>query len=1196
MNASAPHPTDEALRAYGLGRLDDAPAASVHSHLEGCPDCQRRVGELSSDSLRQMRAGSQPSGPAVSCTDGLSMPDKSPVPAAPPPAGTLPPGLADLPNYEILRELGRGGMGTVFLARNTLMGRMEVLKAVSDHLVNGRGIRDRFLGEIRNAARLNHPNIVIAHSAFPLGESLVLAMEYVEGLDLTRMVNARGPLPVANACNYAYQAALGLQHAHEHGMVHRDIKPGNLMLTRQGTRALIKVLDFGLAKVTSEGAMHGGLTHEGQMLGTPDYIAPEQIRNARDADIRADIYSLGSTLYHLLTGQPPFQGDNLYDILQAHHSMDATPLNLVRPEVPVEVAAIVAKMMAKEPGRRFQEPKDVAQALKPFFKSGNVAVQEQPAEDSWTGQKGSGGPVPGPVRTPNQPATLVEGPVGGPNPATEPSAPAAPWQSLIDLGAMGPPRDGTPTVLPRRVPPWAWPGVAASILLLGLVVAWVAGVFKVKTAHGVIVLENVPADAVVEVDGDRVTVMPKQGEPFKIEVQPGKHGVVVKRGKDLLLGESVPVASGKAATLTARIEPFAGPEPSEAPPVAGTTPVGEIVATERLRPIETPAERSNKVAIGGGTAPTLPAKTTPRSDVGPAARRPGPLESMTNSVRMTFHLIPAGEFMMGSANDDPEAAENEKPRHMVRLSAFYLGIYEVTQAEYETVMGNNPSGYRPRGRSTARHPVECVTSWDAVRFCNALSARENIPPYYNVRGEHVEIPDRKAPGYRLPTEAEWEYACRAGTTTRNYFGDDPSTADDYAWHHENRRGWTHPVGEKHHNAFGLFDMLGNVAEWCADRFDGGYYAQSPKVDPPGPPGDWDPATRGGSSDFSAPGFRSARRQTDAWLHDPRVGFRVARGYYPDVKNLSVAKRSGSTSSPAARSLQPTGGARFGVPLANGSNPHKSNRARSPRGDWTSPATRMGFVNIRGGTFTMGSPAEDKDASTNEMPPHPVRIGPFSLGVTEVTQEQYEIIMGDNPSYFSPTGPGRDMVAGQTSADLPAENISWLDAIRFCNAMSRKDGIAPYYRIDGEKVEIPDRKGPGYRLPTEAEWEHACRAGKTTRFSFGNDASALNGAGWYGENSAGRPHPVAQKAANDLGLYDMSGNVWEWCSDGWDEDYYKKTPEDDPPGAAGAASFVFRGGGWDSEPRECRCASRYRFAPGNRSYFLGFRVARSGEAR
>ena len=137
---------------------------------------------------------------------------------------------------------------------------------------------DRFLREIRAVARLRHPNIVTAYSAFRLGESIVFAMEYVEGSTWRKLVKAKGPLPVAHACYFIHQAALGLQHAHERGMVHRDIKPGNLMLAREGNKPVVKILDFGLAKVTSEEPVDGGLTHEGQMLGTPDYIAPEQIR------------------------------------------------------------------------------------------------------------------------------------------------------------------------------------------------------------------------------------------------------------------------------------------------------------------------------------------------------------------------------------------------------------------------------------------------------------------------------------------------------------------------------------------------------------------------------------------------------------------------------------------------------------------------------------------------------------------------------------------------------------------------------------------------------------------------------------------------------------------------------------------------------------------------------------------------------
>ena len=258
----------------------------------------------------------------------------SPSAVGPPSAGTLPPELVDHPDYEIVRELGRGGMGVVYLANNRLMGRQEVLKVVGRHLVERPEVLERFLREIRTAAKLQHGNIVTAYAAMRFGPSLVLAMEYVEGLDLAKIVKAKGPLPIAHACYYVHQAALGLQHAHERGMVHRDIKPANLILARDGKKAIVKLLDFGLAKVTSEGRADSGLTSEGQMLGTPDYIAPEQIRDAQSADIRADIYSLGCTFYYLLTGSPPFHGEHLWDLYQAHFSIEAGPLNLVRHDVP----------------------------------------------------------------------------------------------------------------------------------------------------------------------------------------------------------------------------------------------------------------------------------------------------------------------------------------------------------------------------------------------------------------------------------------------------------------------------------------------------------------------------------------------------------------------------------------------------------------------------------------------------------------------------------------------------------------------------------------------------------------------------------------------------------------------------------------------------------------------------------------------
>jgi serine/threonine protein kinase/WD40 repeat protein len=376
---SATHPTADTLRALGLGQLDDASAAALMNHLENCPECRKEAAALCGEGILERLPSAGRSGataadagdPAHTAGDppkGQAAGHQPTIPYAP--LG-VPVELRDHPQYEVLRELGRGGMGVVYLARNKLMDRPEVLKVVHKQFLDHPGAAERFLREIRSAAKLNHPNIVTAHSALRIGDLLVFAMEYVEGETLAQFVHAYGRLPAANACYYGQQVALGLQHAFEKGMVHRDIKPQNLILAREGKKHVVKILDFGLAKATREGEeADSGLTGSGAMMGTPDYIAPEQTLDAARADIRADIYSLGCTLYFLLAGRPPFKGNSQFELLLAHRSASATPLGQVRPDVPASLEAVVAKMMAKEPAKRYQKPIEVAQALAPFVKGG----------------------------------------------------------------------------------------------------------------------------------------------------------------------------------------------------------------------------------------------------------------------------------------------------------------------------------------------------------------------------------------------------------------------------------------------------------------------------------------------------------------------------------------------------------------------------------------------------------------------------------------------------------------------------------------------------------------------------------------------------------------------------------------------------------------------------------------------------------
>jgi eukaryotic-like serine/threonine-protein kinase len=273
-----------------------------------------------------------------------------------------------LGQYVLLERLGEGGMGQVFKARHQKLGRVVALKLMrKDRLDNLQAVR-RFRREIQAAAQLTHPNIVLAFDADQVGDCHFFVMEFVEGTDLAQLVKRRGPLPVEQACECMRQAALGLQHAHERGLVHRDIKPSNLLAaSRPGPlgAGAVKLLDLGLARVpdgTDQGSPDA-LTQIGKIVGTVDFLSPEQAMNSRQIDGRADLYSLGCTFYYLLTGQVPFPGCNAIEKLAHHRWDEPRPVEKVRPEVPAPVAAVLRKLMAKRPEARYQTGADLAEAL-----------------------------------------------------------------------------------------------------------------------------------------------------------------------------------------------------------------------------------------------------------------------------------------------------------------------------------------------------------------------------------------------------------------------------------------------------------------------------------------------------------------------------------------------------------------------------------------------------------------------------------------------------------------------------------------------------------------------------------------------------------------------------------------------------------------------------------------------------------------
>jgi serine/threonine protein kinase len=566
---------------------------------------------------------------------------------------TLPEALVDHPDYEILRELGRGGMGVVYLVHNRLMDRHEAIKVIGRHLIERPAVLERFQREIRSVAKLRHPNVVAAYSATRMGESIVYAMEYVDGIDLASLVKTKGPLPASHACYYVHQVALGLQHAHEQGIVHRDIKPGNLILSRIGDRSVVKILDFGLNKVTSDDGADYSLTHQGQMLGTPDYIAPEQTLNAQSVDIRADIYSLGCTLYYLLSGGPPFRGGSLYEVLQAHHSTEAKPLNLVRPELPAELSGIVARMMAKEPEHRFQTPADVARALTPFFKKAIVSSPPRPEVQAV--------------------ATTVK----------------APDTSEIERGEA---RSGKGAVVDEplrasRVNPTArriavGAGAVASLLVLTSVVVWLI------PKRGANPSESAPkpgAAAVAPLTAPAPSSVPPQSESTGSPRPGPAPPSLMNPPEDAAAARPKPATPPDGVAHRLEADPTAGtgglaapPPPTPAPPrEAPPLPKGALAAATRRDPI--PA--ANKLATRRFDQALL--NQRPRKLAYPLDRVIAKSQSYANQV-----VVPSGMYHLAHSRTDRSGGKRtilvtERKIQSIRDSSLGMSSSESTELEVE---------------------------------------------------------------------------------------------------------------------------------------------------------------------------------------------------------------------------------------------------------------------------------------------------------------------------------------------------------------------------------------------------------------------------------------------------------------------------------------------------------------------------------
>ena len=465
-------------------------------------------------------------------------------------------------------------------------------------------------------------------------------------------------------------------------------------------------------------------------------------------------------------------------------------------------------------------------------------------------------------------------------------------------------------------------------------------------------------------------------------------------------------------------------------------------------------------------------------------------------LNLKMILVEGGIFAMGS--DD--GSDNEKPVHSVILDSYYIGETEITQAQWRAIMGSNPSYYTGDNR-----PVEKVSWEDAQEFCKKLS----------------ELTGKR---YVLPTEAQWEYAARGGNKSNGYTYSGSNTIGDVAVYWDNIINQHSNVKSKKPNELGIYDMSGNVWEWCSDWYDSSYYSSSPQTNPQGPTSGSRRVLRGGSWYQNSSYCRVAFRGYDFPSNrNSYFGFRVV--CLPD------ANMAGSGTNVVALPEQ------------------KVAKVTGATYTETVKGLNMKMIFVEGGTFAMGSTS----GGSNESPVHNVTLDSYFIGETEITQAQWRAIMGSNPSYF--TGDNR-----------PVDNVSWKDAQKFCKKLSK---------LTGKK----------YVLPTEAQWEYAARGGNKSKGYTYSGSNTIGDVAVYWDNKINQHSNVKSKMPNELGIYDMSGNVWEWCSDWYGS--YKSSKQTNPQGPSSGDFRVVRGGYWAGNSSCCRVAYRslsFQSGRGN-----GFRV-------
>jgi formylglycine-generating enzyme required for sulfatase activity len=897
-------------------------------------------------------------------------------------------------------------------------------------------------------------------------------MEYIKGDDLGELLRKKGQLSVSEVVDYILQAARGLRYAHDQGVIHRDIKPGNILVDSSGN---VKIVDMGLAKLESKTDEESisMLTASASIMGTVDFMSPEQGFSSKNVDGRADIYSLGATLFFLLTRKVMFPGDSAFEKLLAHREAPIPSLYNSRLGISPDLEIAFTKMVAKKVEDRYASMAEVISALSRIeLESG---VNPIGAEDLATThfERGS-------------------------------------YPETIDVEAVitNKGREGNKET-DRHVG--------------GKTLAYISGILQKAYTPGMLMATGITGLVLLVFLVLLVLMLLlKPGTNVKEEVE--AHIAALEKAKQMEKEKLKLEDDGKLKEMelekSKQEDAKAKQMEKEKLKLEDDGKLKEM-ELEKSKQEDAKLKQMEKEKLKLEDDAKLKEMELEKTKMEEAKAKQMEVAKF-ESLEKEMVLIPAGKFKMGSPASEKGRSSDETQHEVTLTKPFYMGKYEVTQEQWEGVMGNNPS----RNNKGAKWPVTDVSWENCQEFIKKLNAKTNG-------------------GYRLPTEAEWEYACRAGKTTAYSFGNSLTKAD------ANFVGSSTKVGGYKPNAFGLYDMHGNVWEWCEDWYED-YPAGA--TDPKGPAKGKRRVLRGGSFNFYALEARSSSRNGDSPTNRlDFYGFRLART--ADIKAAVVQPEP----KPDPAAVMPATGNVLVAPFSEAKAKEvqksvaKSLQKEVEENADLGKGIKLEIVLIPAGKVMMGSPVSEAGRTNNEKQHEVTLTKPFYMGKYEVTQEQWEAVMGYNPSQVK-------------GAKLPVTDVSWEDCQEFIKKLNAKTN-------------------GGYRLPTEAEWEYACRAGTTTAYSVG-DSLTKSDANIDGDSKKA----VGSYKPNAFGLYDMHGNVWEWCED-WMADYPAGALTD-PKGPGTGTSRVLRGGSFDRVASIARSSFRYYDAPSLRYYSYGFRLAKT----